>query len=935
MSTSTDPREIVIEALNEKYGFALTTDLVLMGEPVLLDASVLDFSDPERRNSTVRVTRLEDEQGPAMDFTLHYNRLSLSKLFASRNTHFDNTDATSVHALLPAISARIGTELTPEDVVDTQIDRSGPNVSVWVSAQPLSYKVIGEVELTLAGEDVGPDPDPDPQPARANRMLFANAQTAKLTDDLVSYQNINDEFAPVVTGSKLALTAGLSDGRIVVVQGDEWNNTLTINYRLSTNEPWRLAQIPGRLWSTYMVVFNDEAYFAMSDPEIDPWGMTCGLYRMKFEASDGALEPRPERVLDLWLEGIEMDIQMAVDPITNVFAVASGFVHITSDGQDWSRMKLPRLYSESDASEMPRVIGLGLYDGSMRVVYGTRMAGTGHEPEWLEFLFLNDLYDLDSGEHFDHTFGPLGALARVMLGNNSSFYYGEEGMFLGYGVVSWQEEGVGGWKDQIGQIWKLNEATRLWELVSADTGIVNGQFVKLENSLVYAGANNDAYGGLLNLVVTYDQGATWVPDPSGDDSPFKLDPRRPASLTAITMAPWEGGEHQPLPEFEPNVRETFPDDFGLGGFKKAVAFGDGYLISGMRGLWYVGRDGQIDRSWTSAYPGEGPTLYPMADGGLMATGAVSLWRGEATTYTRFLRITPEGEIDTSFVEPAVVGGTGIVNLLPLQDGGWLAWGNFTLWAGSPANYVVRLDENFERIPDFALSFEIYTTPYGVTSATQLPDGTILLSAYHHVQRTNRSGWYLVDPVTGVEKSDYPLDLGTGRPPPGWDEFPVLVDAFEDPDTGEFYLFSNQRTFADNAWGMRFNPTTLQTSEVFNGGDMRGGVYRVSTVAFDGGTKIAVCGNYGVTQDGRERRVDRPNVEFFYSDGTMVSVREKPFDVLPHENSGGIADLRCLNLDNNEVLLYGNFGYVNQAPYPLSYRVKSRNLCRLQLPSGLA
>lgn len=928
---NSDVKSVLLQEINTKHGLSLQLGDVTFSAPELLNATVLDFSLPNVRNSRLSVTA-GSAGGPKLDVTVNYNRLDLTKIFTLRNPVFTDTEQTSAHQLLAELSTRLGTPITSADIEDTAINRSGSTPSVILTAKASSLKVIGQFTVTLKS-DVTP-----PEPVMANRMLFANSSVAKLTDDLVIYQDINDQFAPIVVGDKMALMAGLAEGFIAVVQGDYWNENVEVNFRPGDGATWQKTTWVGRVWSRNMAVFNNEAYFAMSDPAIDPWGITCGLYRLLFEVSEGVWSTRAERVLDLWIDGINMDVQLTVDPITNKFLVASGVIHYSDNGVDWERMDIPRLYTGNDASEKPRIIGMGIYNNQLRVLSGSRSAGDGQEGQWMEFVSGDfSSFDPNALTVQGAEFGPHGQYPQISYSDKVSYYFGEEGLFMGISTVEVRNDD--GWVDSetdIGQIWKLNPTTQKWVKVVSNTGIINGLFIKLEAALVWAGGNRDNLGGMENLVVSYDDGDTWVSDPSNPDSPFKLDPSRPSSLTAVNLGQPTGPDPEMLPPLPVIIEQSWPDSSAYSGFRAPVAFKNGWLLSAGSKLLWVDSTGTIGEDYSSDYITPAPLVYPLNNGGLILAGNVSKWKGVDTTYTSFMRITPEGEVDTTFVEPTHNSTyTSIPNLYKLNAGGFLVYGTLISWNGTQVDFIIKLNEDFSRDESFVATFDTYNTYMGVTSVTELPDGTILLTAGHHPDRTSRSAWYFLDPATGVEITNYGLDLGTGRQNPSTGSYPVMRAAVTDPDTSDFWIFVADRTLPGEAWGMRFDPSTKQVNALITDGECVG-AYLISFLAFNGSTHVVNSTSYnGKVWGAGSRRVDASKVEFFHKDGMQVPLEFKPFNILASDNSGGSADVRVLRLSGEIHLLYGAFGYLDQGPYPRGNRVKSLNLAKVRIPSGLA
>lgn len=920
-----DVKSVLLQEINTKHQLNLQPSDVTFDPPSLLDATVLDFTDPIKRNSRVLV-HAGTAGGPTLDVTVDFNRLGLAKSFTNRSTEFPDTQQSSAHALLSVLSERLGTDVTAEDIEDTVINRSGiPGVTL--QAKTTSMKFIGSVAVTLKQNT---------QPVAANRMLFANSSVAKLTDDLVEYQDIAGSYAPVVTGEKTALMAGLAEGFLMALQGDYFNENVTMNYRPGANAQWAAITWPGRLWSTYMVVFQNIAYFAMSEPSIDPWGKTCGLYRIIFnDDGEGGYTPTYERVLDMYVAG--SNVEMTVDPITDRMIVAMGSLHVTSDGVDWQLYELPRLKTGPTFAEKPKIVGLSLYNNELRVVSGWARGGSDWTEEQLEYLMGPfNMLDPSGYQIYDRTFGPHGNYTRVEYGDPVSFYYGPEGMFMGMGgVTPYDENGYIEAEQDIGQIWKFDEILKKWNKVASGTGIINGLFIKLENALVWAGGNRDNLGGQENLVVSYDSGNTWQPDPSNPNSPFKLDPTRPSSITAVNLDAWTGLGMTGLPSPNLNVIQTWPDNMPYSGFSQAVDIGGDYLISAGNKLLYVTSNGEVNESWSSDYAAAAPKVWAMNDGGYFLFGDASKWKGQPTGYVNYCRIKSDGTVDTTFVEPTSQSTyNSLPNLTRLRNGGWLAWGTLIRWNNEEVAFITKLDEDFNRVPGWGVNIDTYNSYLGVTGLVELPDGTILFSAGHHPDRTTRTAWYFINPATGAEIQDYGLNLGSGQRDPQFDQYPVLVDGFQDPNDDSFWLFTSRRSLPNSAWGIRYDTTTKEViTELINGETL--GTGKLSWVTFNGEPHLLNSTSYR----GRDELITttyKPTfMEFYTRDGEVVSAYDKPFNIVPHNNSGGIADVRTIKLSGEDYLLYGNFGYVEQNPYPRYDRVASRNLCKMSVASGLS
>ncbi|QVD49344.1 hypothetical protein LUCX_274 [Xanthomonas phage vB_XciM_LucasX] len=155
INTAASVAEFLVARANAKAGLSLDPDEVTFAPPALLDATVVDFSDPAKRNSSVQLTRPADGNGPAVDVTVVYNRLSMAKLFNLRSTEFPYPgDGVMLSSMLNQINARLGTRLVAEDIIDA-IVVEGP---MSLEADPDSLYVFGEIEISF-GESSGGEPE--------------------------------------------------------------------------------------------------------------------------------------------------------------------------------------------------------------------------------------------------------------------------------------------------------------------------------------------------------------------------------------------------------------------------------------------------------------------------------------------------------------------------------------------------------------------------------------------------------------------------------------------------------------------------------------------------------------------------------------------------------------------------------------------------------
>jgi len=139
-----------VEGVNRLYRTRLTEGQVKFGLPELIDPTVVDISDPTRRNSQVEITNADDEP---YEFAtvLHFNRLSLAALFEGRDTTFAGA-VTHSHDLLPLLTSRLGLPVTADDIVGHDIDDSvGYPKNLLLVAAETSLLLFGQISITLTG----------------------------------------------------------------------------------------------------------------------------------------------------------------------------------------------------------------------------------------------------------------------------------------------------------------------------------------------------------------------------------------------------------------------------------------------------------------------------------------------------------------------------------------------------------------------------------------------------------------------------------------------------------------------------------------------------------------------------------------------------------------------------------------------------------------
>lgn len=154
-------RAYLIGLVNAKEGLVLNADEMTFEAPVLVDPTILDFNDPDRRNTMVQITRAATTDTPSVDITVRYNRLSMERLFALRSREFTVAAGTRLSDYLPVINGRINGDLSVQDIEDVDLVSSDQSVSVMLRAAENSLYTFGEVELMFhpAEEDIPEDDD--------------------------------------------------------------------------------------------------------------------------------------------------------------------------------------------------------------------------------------------------------------------------------------------------------------------------------------------------------------------------------------------------------------------------------------------------------------------------------------------------------------------------------------------------------------------------------------------------------------------------------------------------------------------------------------------------------------------------------------------------------------------------------------------------------
>lgn len=152
-NSSASALDLIVDFVNLAKGLNLSRADLSYGQPVLIDPTVRTLVHPTRRNTRVEVSFAGNLSHPRFEITAFYNRLYLPRLFLQVSKHVELADETSVHELLPKISAATQFNFLPEDVIDGEINPDGTFV---LEAHPDSMGVFGEVEMTTAVDNTPP-----------------------------------------------------------------------------------------------------------------------------------------------------------------------------------------------------------------------------------------------------------------------------------------------------------------------------------------------------------------------------------------------------------------------------------------------------------------------------------------------------------------------------------------------------------------------------------------------------------------------------------------------------------------------------------------------------------------------------------------------------------------------------------------------------------
>ncbi|WJJ55102.1 hypothetical protein [Xanthomonas phage RTH11] len=135
--------QTLLHEVNQLSGLSLQLQDVTFGTPQLIDASVIDLTHPQHRNSQVRVSAGTAGDGQVR-VNANYNRLSLSTLFGLTDMTYPLLGA-GVGDYIAAFNTRLKTDLTVNDFLPVQLVEG----AVVLQAHPDSLYVFGQVEITV------------------------------------------------------------------------------------------------------------------------------------------------------------------------------------------------------------------------------------------------------------------------------------------------------------------------------------------------------------------------------------------------------------------------------------------------------------------------------------------------------------------------------------------------------------------------------------------------------------------------------------------------------------------------------------------------------------------------------------------------------------------------------------------------------------------
>lgn len=153
---SQSARQMMLDRVNAEFGYSFTLDDLEFGTPLLVDPTVLDLSDPVRRNTNIQVKARASTNVP-FETTVRYNRLHLTRLTQHLPVELaDEGQATSLD-LLSTLNGQMGIVLGPDDIDPLSVTDMGDGTrTVTFRASSTSLTVLGEVEFRLISAELIP-----------------------------------------------------------------------------------------------------------------------------------------------------------------------------------------------------------------------------------------------------------------------------------------------------------------------------------------------------------------------------------------------------------------------------------------------------------------------------------------------------------------------------------------------------------------------------------------------------------------------------------------------------------------------------------------------------------------------------------------------------------------------------------------------------------
>lgn len=138
-------KDVIIGLLNEAVEFpsALTSDDVYISPPKAV-------SGPNPTMVEVKVIGLPTGPWEGM-IPVQYQRMDLTSAFGDIRPRLEGASNGSLHALLPMLSEKLGIQLYPEDILETDYSYIDPDeeVNLQLKADPTSLSYVGEGVITF------------------------------------------------------------------------------------------------------------------------------------------------------------------------------------------------------------------------------------------------------------------------------------------------------------------------------------------------------------------------------------------------------------------------------------------------------------------------------------------------------------------------------------------------------------------------------------------------------------------------------------------------------------------------------------------------------------------------------------------------------------------------------------------------------------------